>query len=83
MDYSLDNLRKLVEKLKTISFFGRLFAWGKIKSLLIDANGDIQKIAPSLENARAENAKIENQLSTLSWPMDSCRFLMLFFSMDN
>ena len=63
MDYSLDNLRKLVEKLKTIGFFERLFAWSKIKSLLIDANGDIQKIAPSLENARAENAKIENQLS--------------------
>ena len=59
----MDNLRRLLEKLKTIGFVERLFGWGKIKTQLIDANGDLQRIAPSLENARAENGKIENQLS--------------------
>ena len=63
MDYSIDNLKRLFEKLKTISFLERLFGWGSIKNQLVDANGDLQKIMPIIENVKVENSKIENQLS--------------------
>ncbi len=62
MDNSLDSLRRLLERLKTIGLWDRLFKWGQVKSLLIDANGDLQKIAPSYDTLRTAAQKAESQL---------------------
>lgn len=63
MDYSIDHLKRFLEKIKNIGFLERLFNWKSVKTQLIDANGDLQKIAPMLDNVRAESQKAESQLS--------------------
>src|SRR5262245_42658859 len=62
MDTSLDSLRRLLEKLKTIGWVERLFSWGAIKSLLVDANGDLQRVLPSYDTLRQSAQKAESQL---------------------
>jgi len=62
MENSLESLRKLLDQLKTLGFWGRLFRWSDIRSMLMDANGDLQRIAPSYESLRATAQKAENQL---------------------
>lgn len=62
MENSLESLRKLLERLKTLSFWGRLFSWSEIRSMLVDAYGDLQRIAPSYDSLRATAQKAENQL---------------------
>src|SRR5882757_6553339 len=60
MDFNFDNLKKAIDQLKEASFFQRLFGWGKIKSQLIDANGDLQRLATIVETLKTENAKLAN-----------------------
>lgn len=48
MDANIDNLKKLLERLNSAGFFGRLFGWGKIKALLVDAAQDLQKILEAI-----------------------------------
>ncbi len=62
MDVSMESLRRLLERLKTISWWDRVFHWGAVKSELIDANGDLQRIAPTLDSHREARAKAESQL---------------------
>lgn len=62
MENSLESLRRLLEKLKTIGFWGRLFGWSHIRSMLVDANGDLQRISPSYESLRNTAQKAESQL---------------------
>ena len=54
-----DNLKRAFDSLKSITFFQRLFSWGKIKSQLIDANGDLQRLFSIIENVTSENSKLE------------------------
>ncbi len=53
-----DNLKRAFDSLKNISFFQRLFGWGTIKSQLIDANGDLQRLFSIIENLTSENSKL-------------------------
>lgn len=63
MEFSLDSIKRLFENLKTISFLGRIFQWGSIKSQLIEANGELQRIISISQTLKAENSKLENSLS--------------------
>jgi hypothetical protein len=63
MEFSWDALRRLVEKLKTIGFLERLFGWSDVKSTLIEANGELQKIISSAEKFQSENVRIANEYS--------------------
>ena len=56
MNVNFDNLKRLLESLKTIGFLERLFSWNRIKLQLIDANGDLQKLLVRVE----EFIKLEN-----------------------
>ena len=56
MEANFDNLRRLLEGLKVIGFFERIFAWNRVKLLMIDANGDMQKLMTKIE----EFIKLEN-----------------------
>jgi len=66
MDNNIDNLRKLIEKIKTIGFFDRIFNWQKIKEQLVDAVADLQKIISNAENLNEINLKLEATNSGLS-----------------
>ncbi len=56
MEANFDHLKRLLESLKTIGFFERIFGWNRVKLQLIDANGDLQKLMARV----AEFIKVEN-----------------------
>ena len=62
MEFDIGNLREVIDRLKKITFFQRLFAWGSIKSQLIDANGDLQKLISAIESTKSENTRLSNAL---------------------
>ena len=70
MDTNIDNLKRLLDKIKTVGIFSRLFNWRKIKNLLIDANGDLQKLVSAIENFKTENLKIGSNLFSQSKDLD-------------
>ena len=53
-----ENLKRAFDTIKGLGFFQRLFGWGKVKSQLIDANGDLQRLISAIENAKIENSKL-------------------------
>ena len=62
MELNLDNLKRLIDDLRVTTLFDRLFRWHKIKDQLIDANGDLQKLAFRINEQSAANTKLENLL---------------------
>lgn len=62
MENSLESLRRLFDRLKSIGLWDRVFHWAEIKSLLIDAVGDAQRMAPTLESLREARNRSETQL---------------------
>ncbi|MBN8653953.1 MAG: hypothetical protein J0L67_21165 [Cytophagales bacterium] len=63
MDFFLDNTRRLFDTLKSLSLWNRLFGWGQIKSQLVEANGELQKLSATANAIKAENTRLENTLS--------------------
>lgn len=53
-----ENLKRAFDTIKGLGLFQRLFGWGKVKSQLIDANGDLQRLISAIENAKIENSKL-------------------------
>lgn len=73
MDINIDNLKKLFEQLKSIGFFRRLFGWGSIKQLLIDAAADLQKLITISDTLKAENSRLETLNSNNSKDLEIVR----------
>ncbi|HMK24651.1 MAG TPA: hypothetical protein VK483_01380 [Chitinophagaceae bacterium] len=73
MDNNLDNLKRLLESIKTIGFFGRLFSWKKIKNQLIDASTDLQKVITNSENLRETVSKLEVTTNGLSKDLEQAK----------
>jgi hypothetical protein len=63
MEFSFDSIKRLFESLKTISFWERIFEWGRIKSNLVEANGELQRVISINESLKTENIKLENSFS--------------------
>jgi len=61
MDTNVDNLKRLIESIKTLNLWGRIFGWSRIKSLLIDAVSDMQKILTNNENLQNRCVYVEQQ----------------------
>ncbi len=55
MNNDITNLRNLIEKIRTIGFWKRLFSWSHIKDILVDANADLQKLITGSEGLAGEN----------------------------
>lgn len=58
MDNNIDNLKNLIDQLKKLGFWGRLFNWGQIKNQLIDASADLQK----LNNLSNQNTELKSRI---------------------
>ena len=65
MENNIDNLKRFIERIKSIGFFARIFSWGKIKNELVDAVTDLQKIISNSEFLNNTNQKLESQKSGL------------------
>lgn len=66
MENNIDNLKRLIEKLKTFNFFDRLFRWNTIKSLLVDAASDLQGVLTSLDGVKTNITRLETDNSGLT-----------------
>lgn len=63
MEIFLDSTRRLFDTLKSISWWSRLFSWSHVKSQLVEANGELQKLNAMTSALKTENARLENSLT--------------------
>ncbi len=65
MNNNLIITKNLIDKLKTINLFQRLFNWKSITVLLMDTIEELQKFSGSLEKIFLENGELKQQYSGL------------------
>jgi hypothetical protein len=65
MDTNTDNLKRFIDLIKTISFWQRLFSWGKVKELLVDAVTDLQRIISVADSLKEQCNELKNDNSRL------------------
>ncbi len=66
MDNNFDNLKKLIDRLKTIGFFERLFSWKTVREQLMDAVADLQKVTSNTDNFIEKNSELKATNSGLT-----------------
>lgn len=66
MDNNIDNLKKLIENLKTLGFWQRIFRWKYIRQQLVDAVSDLQRLLTNSENLKEQNATLSTHNSELT-----------------
>lgn len=59
MENNFENLNRLIETLKNISFFTRIFSWSRIKNQIIDAASDVQRSVLITETSKEQIGKLE------------------------
>ncbi len=62
---SFQNMTNFFERIKTLSFWQRLFSWGSIKSLSFDAYSDFNEVKAELEKLSQENNQMSHELKAL------------------
>lgn len=75
METGLDTIKKLFNDLKSFTFWDRLFRWNAVRTLLIDASGDLQKLLIGFDSVsklnheldieRNKNRSLESSISDL------------------
>ncbi len=65
MDNSFDDLKQLIEQLKTIGFFERLFSWKRVREKLMDAIADMQKITTNSDTLTERISELKRDNSDL------------------
>jgi hypothetical protein len=58
MDTNIDNLKKLLDRIKLIGFWDRLFSWGTVREQLVDATADVQKLVSNADSLQREHAAL-------------------------
>jgi hypothetical protein len=58
MDTNIDNLKRLLENVRSVGFWGRLFGWSQIKDQLIEAAGDLERLLANYENEKGRAALV-------------------------
>jgi hypothetical protein len=82
MDTNIDNLKRLIDQIKSIGFWGRIFGWGKIKQLVVDAAIDLQKLISDAENIREDNNDLKNTNAGLTSELDLTKKTLLLEGKD-
>src|SRR3954470_20765066 len=63
MPIETDNLRSFIEKLRSISFWERLFGWKAVRNGLIDAASSLNSLMGRIDHFQSANQELNNQLS--------------------
>ena len=66
MDINLDNFKKLLERIRTIGLWGRIFKWQEVKDLLFDAVAEMQDLKVNKEILTDQIADLKAKESSLS-----------------
>ncbi len=59
----LNNLKRLLDHLKSIGLLGRIFNWGSVRSQLMDAYADLQRVQSEEDHLLQNLSKSERDLS--------------------
>lgn len=59
MESELDSIKRLIHELKSFTFWDRVFRWGRIRGLLVEANADFQKLIHGQETIRKLNHELD------------------------
>jgi hypothetical protein len=63
-------IKLLLEKINTISFFQRLFSWGKVRRQITEAAGELSRLFTELETLNEANIQLTKQLSECRKDLD-------------
>ena len=59
MDNNADNLKKLLDQIRSISLWNRIFNWKRIKDQLYDAITDMQRLCSGIDSYKDQCHKAE------------------------
>jgi hypothetical protein len=66
MELNIERLKRFIEVIKTIGFWHRLFGWGTIRTQLVDAAADLQKLLTAQESSNEQLQQQRRQISDLT-----------------
>ncbi len=82
MDTNIDNLKRLIDQIRLIGFWNRLFGWKKIKQLVLEAMTDLQKLVTTTENLQEQNNELKNEKSLLSGELDLTKKTLILLTKE-
>ncbi len=72
-DVNFSNLRSLIEKLKNITFFQRIFSWGSIRNLFVDAFSEFEKFSMIVSTQYGNINRLEGEQKLLQTQFDNLK----------
>lgn len=78
METGFDSIRRLVNELKTLTFWDRIFKWGAVKSTLVDASADLQRMISGYESQSQLRHELElekNRNKSTQESLEELKFL--------
>lgn len=78
METGFDSIRRLVNELKTLTLWDRIFNWGAIKSTLVDASADLQRMISGYESQSQLRHELElekNRNKSIQESLEELKFL--------
>jgi len=64
MNAEMNSLKLFIERVKSLSFFQRLFYWSTVRNSLVDAAADLSGLNNQLTHIQASNNQLQVQLAT-------------------
>ncbi len=83
MDTNIDNLKKLIERIKTIGFLERLFSWKRVRQQLVDAASDLQKLIANFDNLKDKNIELSSSNAGLTTELRGANESVKRLELDN
>lgn len=78
METGFDSLKRLVNELKTLSFWDRIFKWGSVRATLVDASADLQRMIGGYESQSQLRHELElekNRNKSVQESLEELKFL--------
>lgn len=78
METGFDSIKRLVNELKTLTFWDRIVKWGSIRSTLVDASADLQRMISGYESQSQLRHELElekNRNKSAQQAVEEVKFL--------
>ncbi|MFN8336831.1 MAG: hypothetical protein U0U09_17000 [Cyclobacteriaceae bacterium] len=78
METGFDSIKRLVNELKTLTFWDRIFKWGTVRATLVDASADLQRMINGYESQSQLRHELElekNRNKSVQDSLEELKFL--------
>lgn len=78
METGFDSIKRLVNELKTLTFWDRIFKWGTVRATLVDASADLQRMISGYESQSQLRHELElekNRNKSVQESLEELKFL--------